>query len=91
MLNKFTGCYIKHSFKNPPVLSQRVERRDGEIQQMQLYYSAVFLGGASPEAVRTIEMIERENFCRIGTGFHFCLEMSLERRGRVVQMGMQDC
>lgn len=29
-VNKITWCYIKYSFKNPPVLSQRTERRDTE-------------------------------------------------------------
>lgn len=29
-VNEITWCYIKYSFKNPPVCSQRAERRDTE-------------------------------------------------------------
>lgn len=57
---------------------------------MQLYYSAVFLGGAPPEAVRIIEMIEREKFLQNWYWFSLFLEMSSERRGKAVQIGMQD-
>lgn len=49
----------KIQLKKPPVFKEY----KGELQKYsrcQLCYSAVFLGGASPEAVRTKEIIKRE-------------------------------
>lgn len=94
-VNKITWCYIKYSFKNPPVLSQSVQRRDTEKNSTcQLYYSTVFLGSTSPEAIRTIENDkERKIFAEFGLHtvvcYHFCLKMSSERIGKTVKPGVQ--
>lgn len=47
-VNEMTWCYIKYSFKNPPVHSQRAERRDTEKTAdasyiIQLYFCEIHL------------------------------------------------